>query len=262
MSHVVSVADVDVHIDGNGTETIVMVHGWPDTYRLWDAQVQVLKDRFRCVRFTLPGFDPAKARRAYSLDEHVGFLKQLVEQLCPDRKAILMLHDWGCLFGYQFYICNPQMVSKIIGVDIGDTVSLRRSITIREVMMVVAYQMWLVMSWVVGGPTGDWMTRAMARLARCPTDEAHMSSCMSYPYFMLWLGGRQSYRRQAQRFLPACPMLFVYGRRKGIRFHAKEWTDELLTSNSNQVVEFDTGHWVMSEQPVRFNHVVSHWLSA
>jgi len=261
MSNLVSVADVDVHIEGNGAETIFMVHGWPDTYRLWEAQVQALKSRYRCVRFTLPGFDAAKARRAYSLDELIGFLKKLIEQLCPSEKVILMLHDWGCVFGYQFYMRNPQMVSKIIGVDIGDPTSLRQSLTLREAMMAFAYQIWLALAWVMDGRIGDWMARSMARLARCPSDATYMSSCTAYPYFMLWFGGRQSYRHQAQRFLPACPILFVYGHRKPIRFHAKAWADELLTRKVNQVVEFDTGHWVMSEQPERFNQVISSWLS-
>ena len=54
--------DVEVHVEGEGAETIVMVHGWPDTYRLWDSAVAALKDRYRCVRFTLPGFDAAKPR--------------------------------------------------------------------------------------------------------------------------------------------------------------------------------------------------------
>jgi pimeloyl-ACP methyl ester carboxylesterase len=35
----------------------------------------------------------------------------------------------------------------------------------------------------------------------------------------------------------------------------------LLTRKENQVVKFDTGHWVMSDQPERFNHVVSAWLA-
>jgi pimeloyl-ACP methyl ester carboxylesterase len=257
----VSVADVDVHVEGQGAETIIMVHGWPDTYRLWDEQVQDLKGRYRCVRFTLPGFDVAKERRAYTLDELVGFLKTLIEEVCPGRPVILMLHDWGCVFGYQFYMRNPQMVSKIIGVDVGDTSSLRRSLTRREAAMTLAYQVWLALSWVAGGRIGDWMTRSLARLARCPSDEAWMGSCMAYPYYILWFGGARSYRRHAQRFEPACPMLFVYGRRKAIRFHAKAWADALLTRKENQVVKFDTGHWVMSDQPERFNHVVSAWLA-
>ena len=47
-----------------------MVHGWPDTYRLWDGQVEALKDRYRCVRFTLPGFDAAQPRLRSACSHH------------------------------------------------------------------------------------------------------------------------------------------------------------------------------------------------
>lgn len=147
MSTLVSVADVDVHVEGEGPETIVMVHGWPDTYRLWDAQVQALKGRYRCIRFTLPGFDASRARTAHTLDELVGFLLRLIERLSPYRKVILLLHDWGCIFGYQFYVRHPELVSRIVGVDIGDPASLRRSMTPREAMMGMAYQVWLALPW-------------------------------------------------------------------------------------------------------------------
>src|SRR5450755_2033778 len=93
---------VDVHVDGSGSPSIVMLHGWPDTYRLWDAQVAAFGSRFTCVRFTLPGFDVDKPRRALSLAQMTGFLKSVVEQTCPGQKVILMLHDWGAFFGYQF----------------------------------------------------------------------------------------------------------------------------------------------------------------
>src|SRR5436190_19555485 len=119
MSEIVSVADVDVHIEGAGAETIVMVHGWPDTYRLWHSTVAHLKDRYRCVRFTLPGFDAGKPRRAYTLDELIAFLKQLTETVAPRGKVILMLHDWGCIFGYQFCVRHPELVSRVIGIDVG-----------------------------------------------------------------------------------------------------------------------------------------------
>jgi pimeloyl-ACP methyl ester carboxylesterase len=59
MSIPFAVRGVDIHVEGDGAESIVMIHGWPDTYRLWDATVEALKRRFRCIRFTLPGFDPA-----------------------------------------------------------------------------------------------------------------------------------------------------------------------------------------------------------
>ena len=39
---------IEVLIEGSGrpdAQTIVMIHGWPDTLRLWDAQVAALTGR-------------------------------------------------------------------------------------------------------------------------------------------------------------------------------------------------------------------------
>ena len=67
-----------------------MVHGWPDTYRLWDAQVEHLKAQHRCIRFTLPGFDDAQPRKAYTVDEVTELIRQVIEQLSPGRKVTLV----------------------------------------------------------------------------------------------------------------------------------------------------------------------------
>ena len=60
-----------------------MVHGYPDTYRLWDATVAALRDRYRCIRFTLPGFDLSRAGRAYSLDEVIETIRRIVTETAP-----------------------------------------------------------------------------------------------------------------------------------------------------------------------------------
>ena len=55
MTHTtLSVEGIDVLIEGDGPQTLLMLHGWPDTHRLWDATVDALKARHRCVRLTLP----------------------------------------------------------------------------------------------------------------------------------------------------------------------------------------------------------------
>jgi pimeloyl-ACP methyl ester carboxylesterase len=249
---------VDVHVEGDGAEAIVMVHGWPDTYRLWDAQVAFLKSRYRCVRFTLPGFDIEKPRRAYSIDEIAQFLRQVVERASPGRKIILMVHDWGCLFGYQFYMRYPELVSRIVGVDVGDTKGLQYGLPRKQVLMIMAYQRWLAYAWRIGGRLGDWMSLRMKRLLRSPSDERFVGSCMAYPYYQTWFGG---YPKEMRRFKPACPVLFIYGSRKPVMFHTRAWLDDLRKDPGNRVVEFDTGHWVMLQQPERFNQTVSDWLA-
>ena len=66
-----TVQGIEVLTEGQGAETIVCIHGWPDTYRLWDRTVQALQGRYRCVRFTLPGFEgpPPQGQKALTLAE-------------------------------------------------------------------------------------------------------------------------------------------------------------------------------------------------
>src|SRR5262245_19595023 len=179
----VEIAGIEVHVEGDGPDTIVMVHGWPDTYRLWDAQVEYLKAKYRCVRFTLPGIDATQPRRAYTVDEVTGLIPQVVEQLSPGKKVTLMVHDWGCLYGYEFTMRNPGLVARIVGVDIGEARSLRRELTGRAKFYILAYQLWLALAWQIGGAVGDGMTRRMARWLRARSDPRFIGARMNYPYY-------------------------------------------------------------------------------
>jgi len=178
---------VDIHIDGEGDEVVVMIHGWPDTWRLWDAQVRALTLHRRCVRFTLPGFDIAGPRRAHSMRELIGFFEKVVEAVSPGRP---------------------------------DT---------------------------------------MARWLRVPSDMKDSGSCMNYPYYIQWTGTHGSYRQLAA-VNPSCPMLFVFGRRKPVLFHAPAWADRLAARPGSRVLAMDTRHWVMQEQPEAVNAAVLDWL--
>ena len=252
--------NIPVLIEGSGLDTVLMVHGWPDTHRLWDGQVQALKAEYRCVRFTVPGFEPGAARRTWTLDELCSFFLRVIDAVSPDAPVTLLLHDWGCYFGYQFYLRHPQRVQRIIGVDVGDARALLKEATPRTKLLIAAYQNWLALAWRVGGRLGDWMARCMANLAHCPTQEPHRGAQQAYPYYMTWWAREGSYRRAGRAFEPACPMLFIYGTRKPFLFHARAWAERLSQRPGSRVVPLDTGHWVMVEQPEAFNAVVRDWL--
>ena len=96
---------VAVYVDGNGPRTVVMIHGWPDTYRLWDRTTGALAPAFRCVRFTLPGFDVTQPARPTSLADMTAWLLRVVDTVSPDEPVSLLLHDWGCVFGYELARC-------------------------------------------------------------------------------------------------------------------------------------------------------------
>ncbi len=255
-----TVDGVEVFIEGEGPKTIVMIHGWPDTHRLWDAQVTFLKDRFRCVRFTLPGFDVAGPSRHPTVPEMAALFKRIVDAVSPGEPVTLLLHDWGAVYGYQFAALHPDRVARVIGVDIGDTGSraFLKSLSFKATFMVVAYQVWLAMAWMIRGPIGDRMTRAMARALRCKSDPALMGWKMNYPYYDTWTGRFN----KAPQFKPHCPVLYLYGERKPLQFHSPRWLETLRATPGSVVQGFATGHWVMVQQPEAFNRAVGEWLSA
>jgi pimeloyl-ACP methyl ester carboxylesterase len=261
MSQVKKVDGIDVHIDGEGEDVIVMIHGWPDTYRLWDAQVADFKHRYRCVRFTLPGFDPDTPRRAYSLDATIRSISYVINAISNKKKVILMLHDWGCVFGYEYYMRNKQQVSAIIGVDIGDASSqeTRRSRTLSQKLKVSAYQNTLSLAWAIGGPIGNMLTRRMANALNAPSAREYIGAQMNYPYYILSAGEAGSYRN-LQAFVPKVPMLYIYGVRKPFMFHSNSWLEKIEARKSNKVIPFNTDHWPMLRQPERFNEAVQSWL--
>lgn len=254
------VEGIDVFVEGDGAETIIMIHGWPDTYRLWDRQVEFFKAKYRCVRFTLPGFDIAKPAQAFSLARTIQIFKSVIEKVSPDQKVILMLHDWGAVFGYQFYMQNQSMVSRIVGIDVGDTASLLADAPSKAKIMMLTYQMWLALAWRIGGRLGDKMTRSMAAALKCKSDPQYIGAGMNYPYYITWFKAHGSYAASVP-FAPSCPTLFVYGTRKPFMFHSAKWADQLQRKKGNQVMGFATSHWVMTDQPEEFNHAVAAWLS-
>lgn len=252
------VAGVDVHVEGEGAETIVMVHGWPDTYRLWDSTVAALKDRYRCARFTLPGYDSGKPARRPTLDELVATYAAVVDAVSPGAPVTLLVHDWGCVFGYQYAMRHPQRVRRIVAVDIGDTNSkaFLQSLPLKAKLGVAGYQLWLALAWKLGGGTGTRMTRSMARWLRSPSDPGPITWQMDYPYWMAWTGGL----RGSVRVAPACPVLYIYGERKPFMFHSPQWPQRVMAQPGSRVLGLRTGHWVMLQQPDAFNAAVRQWL--
>lgn len=123
MSQTLEIDGITVLVEGRGPQTLVMIHGWPDSLRLWDSTVDRLKSHYRCVRFSLPGYDLDKPARRVSLDEMMVLFGKIIDGVSPDTSVTLVLHDWGCVFGYQYAARNPGRVRRIVGVDVGDSFS-------------------------------------------------------------------------------------------------------------------------------------------
>ena len=259
----ITVNGTEVWLQGQGDEVILMLHGWPDTRGLWDGTVAALQDRATCARLTLPGFQSGPS--ATSLDDMCHLLRQIVDRISPETPVTLMLHDWGCIFGYEFAMRHPARVARVVAVDVGDhnSGSLLRSWSSKEKLLVMGYQVWLALAWKLGHHfsenLGTRMTRAMARWLRCPTDSATITHQMNYPYAMQWFGTAGGFKGAGQIQLPMS-LLFVYGERKPFMFHSAQWLEKVASAPGSAVCGLPCGHWVMISRPEAFHARVRDWL--
>ncbi|NUW44779.1 SDR family oxidoreductase [Nonomuraea rhodomycinica] len=79
--------------------TILLVHGYPDTHRVWDEVAGLLRDRFHVVRYDVRGAgrstEPAD-HAGYTFDHLAGDLSAVLDAI--GKPAVhLVGHDWGSL---------------------------------------------------------------------------------------------------------------------------------------------------------------------
>ena len=255
---------IDIFIEGKGPHTVVMLHGWPDTHRLWDATVQTLQNQYRCVRFTLPGFDVHAAPRTPSLDDMTAFIAKVIERTSQDGPVTLLIHDWGCMYGYALAAKHPALVARIAALDIGDynTGAYLHSLPAKAKLGIVVYQWWLAVAWMAGrfsAALGNRMTRFMARQMRCPVPPQALGWQQNFPYAVQWFGVSGGFKNAVKVRLTH-PTLYMYGLRKPFMFQSPKWIDTLKATPGCEVHALSAGHWLMLDKPAEYSAHLLQWL--
>ncbi|TQF74703.1 alpha/beta fold hydrolase [Rhodococcus spelaei] len=95
--------------------TLVLVHGWPDTHRLWEHVVPLLADRFRVVSYDSRGAGQSTVPTAvadYRLELLASDLFAVIDAVSPDAPVHVLAHDWGSLESWEA-VCAPGADRRI-----------------------------------------------------------------------------------------------------------------------------------------------------
>ncbi|WP_442939667.1 SDR family oxidoreductase [Nocardia sp. CY41] len=96
-------------------ETVVLVHGWPDTHHLWDAVVPKLAQRFHVVAYDTRGHGRStRTRRTadFRLDRLAADFYAVADAVSPDRPVHVLAHDWGSVQVWEA-VCEPRAADRI-----------------------------------------------------------------------------------------------------------------------------------------------------
>ena len=94
----------------------------------------------------------------------------------------------------------------------------------KQTFYVVAYQMYLIIAFIIGGPIGKFMTQAaMNFFKHNPPYATKVNSSQNYPYYYLWrnkiLSALKIKQLYLSRYQPSVPVTYLYGANKPFQFH-------------------------------------------
>jgi pimeloyl-ACP methyl ester carboxylesterase len=118
---------LNVVVEGEGP-AVLLLHGFPDSWRLWRNQIPALVDAgFRVVAPDLRGFgdsDRPEDVDAYGLQAVIGDLGEILDVLEIER-AHVVGHDWGAAVAWVMAALLPQRVHRLAVLSVGHPAEFR-----------------------------------------------------------------------------------------------------------------------------------------
>jgi len=99
---------------------LVFLHGFPEGAFIWDALMQSLSGRFRCMAPYLRGYAPSSAPQAieaYRAKHLVADIAALIEQTGEGPLAALVAHDWGGAAAWNLAVQRPELLRQLVVIN-------------------------------------------------------------------------------------------------------------------------------------------------
>lgn len=101
---------------------VIMVHGFPESWFSWRHQMQPIADAgFTACAIDVRGYggsDKPPAVADYSMERMISDVVGVIEVLSPDRRAILVGHDWGAPIVWNSALVRPDRVRAVCGLSV------------------------------------------------------------------------------------------------------------------------------------------------
>jgi pimeloyl-ACP methyl ester carboxylesterase len=146
-------AGIEYEVTGEG-RPVILLHGFPDSGRLWRHQVPVLaRAGFRVIVPDLRGYgrsDKPGAVGSYSFPSLVGDVMAVLSDAGAQR-AHVVGHDWGAALGWVFASLVPDRVDHLAVLSVGHPSTFRRTLEQQE-------KSWYMLLFQFAGVAEQWLS--------------------------------------------------------------------------------------------------------
>ena len=255
-----------VHTEGEGTP-VLLVHGFPDSHRLWRHQIGPLVEAgHRVIAPDLRGF--GESPRPDGVESY-RIVTIVQEDLIPllDEPAHVVGHDWGAGLSWALALLRPDLVRSLVVLSVGHPSNrAARSIESREkgwyqllFQFDEAEELFLrddaklFREWVDGAADVDTYVEDLSR-------PGAMTAALNY-----YRANLHPRNELDSRALPPCtvPTLGLWS--SGDRYLTEAQTQrsaEHCTAGFRYERVEDATHWMQLDQPERVTELILQHLSA
>jgi pimeloyl-ACP methyl ester carboxylesterase len=109
---------------------VVMIHGFPDFWYTWRAQMPELAKHFQVVAVDMRGYnksDQPEGVENYKVDKLVADIDAVVKHFKAD-KAIIVGHDWGGIVAWTYAMAHPDKTDKLVILNLPHPKGLTREL--------------------------------------------------------------------------------------------------------------------------------------
>jgi pimeloyl-ACP methyl ester carboxylesterase len=239
---------------------VLFLHGAGLTHRLWDPQVERLRDRYRCIAVDLRGHGETTCDAdvdTYLVEDHAEDVRDLLDGLGIDRAHVVGL-SLGGMVALAFGLAHPERVISLA--TMGTPVHATPSVFARTTLAVGTRYLFRRLRRSDGA---DWLARSSAkRWSKLPEVRAYMiEDCRGIDveeFKRVWRG---VVRYALRDRLPEMklPVLVIAGARDANRRQSRR-SSELLPNARFELVD-GAGHITNRDATETVNGLLVQWLA-
>lgn len=239
-------------VDGHGSADLILIHGWTCNASFWRLQIPELAKQYRVISIDLPGHGSSDAPSGvdYTIEHFADGVDAVMRHAGVERAA-LVGHSMGLPVAMKVLQNRPEVVLAIVAVD-GPIWKFQRKTVPQWLKDMQRDYKTVAGNFIESMFTAQTplFTRAEIKRKMLLTP-AHVGLSA-----MIVMGASDVWLRGAT----AVPALAVMAGRKGTGADGRRALHAEVFRNLRYEVWPEAGHFLMLEQPVRFNQLVLDFL--
>jgi pimeloyl-ACP methyl ester carboxylesterase len=278
----VDAGGVSVHVAVAGSADappLLLLHGWPETWRCWEAVIPLLAGEFRLVMPDLRGFgdsDAPEATASYAMPVAIADALAVLDHFGIERAGVVA-HDFGGAVAWALGSFVPDRVDRMVVMCSPHPLRLRNAALEDPRQLQRSFYVWLMHA----GPEGEALLsadgfRPLASWAfagsRIPpgTVESYRASWSRPGRFHAMAGWyRANYRPSLfdpgrEITLPpvTVPTRYLHGEHdQGFVAAAATGSGEFVAAAYDEILIPGVGHWLTHDVPETVAGAVREWMS-